>query len=91
MGMTNVNIRMDSELKRQFSIFCEDMGMSMSAAFNIFAKKVVRDHRIPFEIGADIPNEETLKAFQETDEIIKNPESVKGYPDVHEMFTELLS
>ena len=36
---TNVNIRMDADLKRQFEAFCADMGMSMTTAFNIFAKK----------------------------------------------------
>ena len=32
---------------------CKEMGLSMSAAFTIFAKKVGREHRIPFEISAD--------------------------------------
>lgn len=51
--MTNVNIRMDKELKKQFEAFCNDVGMSMTTAFTIFAKKVVREQRIPFEIGGD--------------------------------------
>ena len=45
MATTNVNIRMDSELKKQFSTFCEDMGMNMTTAFNIFAKKAVREYQ----------------------------------------------
>ncbi len=36
---TNINIRMDKELKKQFETFCESVGMTMSAAFNVFAKK----------------------------------------------------
>ena len=51
MASTNINIRMDSDLKMQFEAFCADMGMTMTAAFNIFAKKAVREYRIPFEIG----------------------------------------
>lgn len=65
MATSNINIRMDSELKRQFEAFCSDMGMSMTTAFNIFAKKTVREYRIPFEIGADIPNAETRKAIED--------------------------
>ncbi len=65
MATTNVNIRMDSDLKRQFEVFCSDMGMSMSTAFNIFAKKAVREYRIPFEIGAEVPNAETRKAIED--------------------------
>lgn len=61
---TSVNIRMDSDLKRQFEAFCSDMGMSMTTAFNIFAKKAVREYRIPFEIGGENPNAETRLAIE---------------------------
>ena len=54
---------MDSNLKKQFEAFCTDMGMTMSTAFNIFAKKVVREYRIPFEIGGEVPNAETQEAL----------------------------
>lgn len=53
MSQTNVNIRMDSDLKKQFEAFCSDIGMSMTTAFCVFAKKAVRERRIPFEITAD--------------------------------------
>ena len=39
MAQTNINIRMDAELKRQFEEFCADVGMSMTTAFTVFAKK----------------------------------------------------
>ena len=55
MANTNINIRMDSELKRQFEAFCADMGMTMTTAFTIFAKKAVRENRIPFEISSERP------------------------------------
>ncbi len=66
MASTNINIRMDSSLKREFEEFCIDMGMTMSTAFNIFAKKTVREYRIPFEIGGEIPNAETRMAIEQT-------------------------
>ena len=53
MSQTNINIRMDSDLKKQFEAFCSDIGMSMTTAFCVFAKKAVRERRIPFEITAD--------------------------------------
>ena len=65
MANTNINIRMDADLKRQFEAFCADMGMTMTTAFNIFAKKAVREYRIPFEISGDIPKAETLEAIEE--------------------------
>ena len=65
MANTNINIRMDADLKRQFEAFCADMGMTMTTAFNVFARKAVREYRIPFEISGDVPNAETVEAIQE--------------------------
>ena len=45
MANTNINIRMDADLKRQFEAFCADMGMTMTTAFNVFARKAVRENR----------------------------------------------
>ena len=66
MSQTTVNIRMDSELKKQFEAFCSDVGMNMTTAFCVFAKKTVRERRIPFEISAEDPfysydNQERLR------------------------------
>ena len=91
MAQTSVNIRMDAELKRQFEAFCSDMGMSMTTAFCIFAKKVVREYRIPFEIGGEIPNEETRKAIEEVQRMKKDPSIGKTYTDVDLMMKELLT
>ena len=49
----NVNFRMDPDLKRSMEEVCAEMGLSMTTAFTIFAKKVSREHRIPFEVSAD--------------------------------------
>lgn len=53
MAQTNVNIRMDEELKKQFDAFCTEIGMNMTTAFCVFAKTAVRERRIPFEIKLD--------------------------------------
>jgi DNA-damage-inducible protein J len=41
---------MDEDVKRQFDSFCSEVGMNASVAVNMFAKTVVREKRIPFEI-----------------------------------------
>ena len=53
MAQTMVNFRMDADLKRSMEKVCSDMGLSMTTAFTIFAKKVSREKKIPFEISAD--------------------------------------
>ena len=87
----NINIRMDADLKKQFEAFCADMGMSMTTAFNVFAKKAVRENRIPFEISGDIPNAETRQAIEEVQRMKADPSLGKTYTDVDEMMKELLA
>lgn len=49
----NVNFKLDADVKKSMEQACADMGLTMSAAFTVFAKKVGRERRIPFEITAD--------------------------------------
>ena len=65
MAQTNVNIRMDENLKQQFDCLCNELGLTMTAAVNIFAKAMVRRQGIPFEISLDVPNAETLAAIED--------------------------
>ena len=53
MAQTTVNIRMDENLKKDFEYVCDELGISMSTAVIIYAKKMSREHRIPFEVSAD--------------------------------------
>lgn len=49
----NVNFKLDADVKRAMEQACIDMGLTMSAAFTVFAKKVGKERRIPFEVTAD--------------------------------------
>lgn len=91
MASTNINIRMDADLKRQFETFCADMGMTMTTAFTIFAKKAVREYRIPFEIGGETPNAETIAALEEAKRMKKDPSLGRTYNSVDEMMKDLLA
>ena len=51
--MVNVNFKLDADVKKLMENACAAMGLSMSAAFTVFAKKVGSEWRIPFEISAD--------------------------------------
>ncbi len=64
MGKTVLfNFRMDAQVKADMEKVCEDLGMNMSTAFNIYAKKIAREHRIPFELNADPFYSESNLAF----------------------------
>ncbi len=52
--MATVSFRMDDATKKKFERLCDDLGMSMSTAFNVFAKQAIREQRIPFKITLDL-------------------------------------
>jgi len=53
MAQVLVNIRMDKDLKKSMEHTCRTLGMNMTTAFTIFAKKVSREQRIPFDVSID--------------------------------------
>jgi len=53
MSQTTFSVRMDSDVKRQFDAFCAKVGMNATVAFNMFARAVLREKRLPFEVTTD--------------------------------------
>lgn len=67
MAQATFSVRMDEGLKAQFDSLCQEFGMNTSTAINVFARAVVRQRRIPFEISAPeskVTRQDALKAFQ---------------------------
>lgn len=52
--MTTVSLRFDDEMKRQLDEMCDEMGMNLTTFFMIYAKKALRDRRIPFDVVAPL-------------------------------------
>lgn len=86
MAQKNINIRMDENLKKQFDHLCNELGMNMTTAFNIFAKTVVRQRRIPFDISLDVPNAETAAAMKDVD---NNRNMSRSFDSVEELMRDL--
>ena len=53
MSQTLVNFRIDEETKKEMEKVCDELGMTMTTALNIFIKKMIREKRIPFEVSID--------------------------------------
>ena len=51
MSQSLVNFRMDEDLKLNMEKTCQELGMNMTTAFTIFAKKMTREKRIPFDVS----------------------------------------
>jgi DNA-damage-inducible protein J len=66
MSQAMVNFRMDEQLKKNMEATCKELGLSMSAAFTIFASKVAREKRIPFDVAIDpFYSEKNIKELEE--------------------------
>lgn len=53
MAQTTVSVRMDDALKRDFDEVCNELGLSMTTAITMLAKKMTREKRLPFEVSVD--------------------------------------
>lgn len=73
MAQATFSIRMEESLKKKFDSLCNEFGMNATTAINIFAKAVVRERKIPFEITAGNGANEALIAFNSLrEQAVKN-------------------
>lgn len=86
MSQKTVNVRMDEEVKRDFEIFCAAVGLNVSVAMNLFAKAVIREQRLPFEVGLNVPNEVTKKAI---DDVRNRKNLSREFSSVSELMEDL--
>ncbi len=66
MAQATFSVRMEESLKQQFDNLCKEFGMNASTAINVFARTVVRQRKIPFEISSpndNITREGAMQAF----------------------------
>lgn len=88
MSTTNVTIRLDEDLKREAEALFSDLGLNMTTAITVFMKQAVREQRIPFALSKNHPNEETLEAIREVQELKNNPNK-KTYSSFLELLKEV--
>lgn len=86
----NINMRVDPAIKTQADNLFRRLGTSTSEAINMFLHKSLNYGGIPFEIALHVPNEETLAAMQEVEEMRNNPNR-KAFSSVEELFEDLNS
>ena len=86
MAQAMINFRIDEKIKKEMEKLCREMGMSMTTAFTIFATKVTKEKRIPFEITADpFYSESNMKYLEK---VIADIESGKAKLVEHDLIEE---
>ncbi len=91
MATTNINVRVDSELKSQAESLFSDLGMNMSTAIVMFLKSAVSHDGLPFEVKRTVPNSETRAALAEYEQMKRNPEAYKRYDSFDDALNEVLA
>lgn len=90
MAQTLINFRIDEQIKKQMEQICSELGITMSTAFNIFAKKMIREKRIPFEVSVDpFYSESNVRAISESiKELLNGKVVVKTMEELKELEDE---
>ena len=84
MATSNLNIRMDKDIKEQADQLFNELGLTMTAAVNLFLRASIREQGIPFSLKLDKFNKETIEAIEEGRKIAKDP-NAKGYYTLDEL------
>ena len=84
MATTNLNIRVDKDIKDQADRIYSELGMNMTTAINMFLRTTIREHGIPFSLKLDVPNEVTAAAIAEGRHLASDS-SAKGYTNMDDL------
>ena len=96
MATTNLNIRIDRDLKEQAEQILNELGLNMTTTINVFLRTAVREHGIPFSLKPDISDktavpdktvvsDETAIAAVKEERKFATDDNIKGYIDINSL------
>jgi DNA-damage-inducible protein J len=91
MKTITIQTRIDTNLKKNAENILSSIGLDITSAIRLFLTQCVVQRRLPFQaVAPEEPNEETLAAMQEAEDIASGKVKSKGYDDVDEMIEDIL-
>jgi DNA-damage-inducible protein J len=91
MAQTNINIRMDENIKKQAEDLFADMGLNMTTAVNVFVRQTLRQGGIPFEITTETDQfyssanmkrlEHSIKQMEQGNVVVKTMDELESMAD----------
>ena len=90
MSKVSTNISLDAKTKAKAQVMLADLGLDLSTAVNIFLRQMLYEGGIPFSITREIPNQTTLAAMKEAQEMVRSPEQYRKYDNVDGMMEDIL-
>ena len=88
--MANINIRIDSKVKKDAEKVFYSLGLTPTTAITLFYHQVIRTSSIPFELKTESPNEDTLEALKELEELEKLDDKNNTFSSIEELMEDLL-
>ena len=89
MANTNINVRVDSDLKKQAEALFSDLGLNMSTAIIMFLKSAVSHDGIPFDVKRYDYNAETRSALAEYRAMKSDKNTYKRYDSFDDLISEV--
>lgn len=86
MATVSMNIKLDAEVKKQAQELFEGLGLSMSAAINVFLRQAIKENAIPFRVGSDPFYSEANQRYLK--QVIKDIETGKSELKEHELLED---
>ena len=91
MESMTINVRVNADDKKIFEQFCEDVGMNVSTAVNMFIKSVIREKKLPFEVKSDISNEIIYQKLKEAEKEMKNTKKRYSISEIEESMNNIIN
>lgn len=88
--MTSVTVRVDKKTKLDAARIVEDFGFDLPSVTRAFYRQIVRENRIPLTLSYPEPNDESLEAIRETEEIIKRGGTDRSFSSARELLDAAL-
>lgn len=86
MSTTNINFRIDENLKKDADQLFSDLGLTMSTAITMFLKSAISHNGIPFEVKRKEPNAETVAAIED---VLNRKNLIGPFNSVDELLEDL--
>ena len=84
-----INVNVPTDVKEEANVLFNNLGLTMSAAINIFLKKALSEGGIPFEVRERKPSKRLLEALKESEDIINGKIKAKRYNNFDEMLEDI--
>ena len=91
MESMTINVRVNADDKKIFEQFCENVGMNVSTAVNMFIKSVIREQKLPFEVKSDISNEIIYQKLKEAEKELKNTKKRYSISEIEESMNNIIN